>query len=167
MAKTLQRSENRAPLAAACADALSVDRYRPMLRLLDDSDFQFLAAQPGFDPKVAARLRKQRCMIFGCYLTSLGEDFRKACGALRAVMVQSAQDRPDLAGLLLRRQLTFAWYSLLVRGKLILYRWGFGSVEVDRLMGMFETVREELRSSFPPLDSTAMPEGSYLRIGAQ
>jgi len=39
-----------------------------MLRLLDDSDFRFLSAQPGFTTEMAARVRAQRYRLFLAYL---------------------------------------------------------------------------------------------------
>jgi hypothetical protein len=34
-------------------DSFSVARYRPMERLLSEADYEFLAAQPGYDPSIA------------------------------------------------------------------------------------------------------------------
>ena len=59
------------PLNADWIDDLSVERYRPMLRLLDERDIEFLRSQPGFTPRMAARLRAQRTQIFRGYLRNL------------------------------------------------------------------------------------------------
>src|SRR5262245_18245194 len=96
------------PLTADWIDELSVERYRPMMRLLDGADLEFLRTQPGFTPKVAAKLRAQRCQIFRGYLKCLRLDFGRICGAIRICMLQSGEDRPDLAATLLRHQLLFA-----------------------------------------------------------
>ena len=55
---------------------LSVDRYRPMLRLLNDDDLRFLRVQPGFTPDMARSYARQRCKIFRGYLKCLETDFR-------------------------------------------------------------------------------------------
>src|SRR5690349_22619401 len=74
------------PVTADWIDELSLDRYRPMLRLLDEDDFRELKGQPGFTPKMAATLRRQRCQIFRGYLRSLRSDYSRVCLALKLVM---------------------------------------------------------------------------------
>jgi hypothetical protein len=137
------------PVNAEWIAELSVERYRPMLRLLDDSDLKFLSAQPGFDPHVAVRLRRQRHRIFGCYLTSLQSDFRQTCDALSALVIHSREDRPDLAWLVARKQLAFGLYMLHARWRLALYRWGIGCVNVGCLMNLFDSVCLELHELVP------------------
>ncbi len=159
MSKTDKR---RLPVTAEWIGELSVERYRPMLRLLDDSDLQFLCRQPGFDAKMAARLRRQRCHIFGSYLTSLSGDFRQMCRALRILMVHSAEDRPDLASLLVRRQVMFGLCMLRARWRLLLYQWGAGSVDIGLLWRLFDSLCVELHGLVPktePGDGTFAPQG--------
>ena len=81
-------------------DELSIDRYRPMMRLLDPEDFEFLRSQPGITSRQVARLRAQRCRIFRGYLRSLSADFGHVCMALKLLIAESQQDRADLARLL-------------------------------------------------------------------
>ena len=59
------------PLTAEWIDELSIERYRPMMRLLDGGDLEFLRSQPGFTPRMATKLRAQRCQIFRGYLRCL------------------------------------------------------------------------------------------------
>ena len=129
---------------------LSVERYRPMLALLDDwRDLEFLCRQPGFDRRMAVRLRRQRCQIFRGYLDSLADDFRKICGTLRVLMVNSAVDRPDLASALTRKQSEFRLCMLRARWRLLLYRWGRGCVDMGGLMDLFENLCGELQGMIP------------------
>jgi hypothetical protein len=128
---------------------VSVERYRPMLRLLDDSDLKFLSAQPGFNPQLAVRLRRQRHRIFGCYLTSLQADFRQTCAALSTLVIHSREDRPDLASLLARKKIAFALHMLTARCHLALYRWGIGGVNAGGLMNLFNSVCLELHELVP------------------
>ena len=137
------------PSTAEWISELSVERYRPMLRLLDDSDLEFLWRQPGFDRRMARRLRRQRCHIFRSYLNSLADDFRKMCGTLRILMVNSAIDRPDLGAALTRRQTEFRLCMLRARWRLLLYRWGSGCVDIDSLMKLFENLCGELQGMIP------------------
>ena len=128
---------------------ISIDRYRPMLRLLDEEDFRLLRTQPGFTPDMAERVRSQRCRIFRQYLESLNSDFQQVLKALKLVMAMSSVDRPDLARVLVRMQILFALGMMLVRLRLILYRFGLAKVDISPLIGMFDFVREKLHALTP------------------
>lgn len=135
---------------------LSTERYRPMMRLLDGSDLEFLASQPGFTPKLASRVRKDHCRAFRGYLRWLQTDFQAVCWAIKALMLQSQTDRPDLAALLLRSQFAFARGVLQVRLRVALYSYGMGSVSVGDLLKQFDGMRLELRNLTP----AAMPSAA-------
>src|SRR5437762_1281290 len=104
----LTRAESALPVTAEWITELSTDRYRPMMRLLDLSDIEFLRSQPGFTPKMESRLRAQRTQIFRGYLRCLNLDFKRVATALKVLLTQSEQDRPDLAAALLQHQIRFA-----------------------------------------------------------
>ena len=137
------------PLDCQWIAELSLERYRPMMRLLDERDLEFLRSQPGFTPRMAAKLRAQRCQIFRGYLRGLEADFRRVCTAVKVLMLQSELDRPDLASVLVRHQAAFALGVALVNVRLILYRWGLGGVDVSGLVRTFDAMRLELRSLAP------------------
>lgn len=137
------------PVTAEWIDDLSLDRYRPMLRMLDGTDIAFLKSQPGFTPNMAKKLRAQRTQIFRGYLRSLETDFGRVCAALKLVMMQSNHDRPDLAEALIRQQLTFACAMVSVRGNLVLYSLGICGVEVSKLVKIFDGLRLELTMLVP------------------
>jgi hypothetical protein len=137
------------PLTAEWIDELSVERYRPMMRLLDGGDMEFLRSQPGFTPRMATKLRLQRCQIFRGYLRCLNGDFQRVCAAIKILMLQSRQDRPDLAGLLVQQQISFACGMGLVQFRLFLYRWGLSGVDVTGLVRNFDLMRLELRRLVP------------------
>jgi len=137
------------PVTAGWIDELSSERYRPMLRLLDGGDLDFLRSQPGFTTHVAARVRKQRCQIFRGYLSCLSNDFGRICMAVKLLMLQARDDRPDLATLLLRHQVEFAVGMATVYVRLFLYRWGFCGVSVTGLMKTFDAVRVQLQTLAP------------------
>ena len=142
-------SPGRLPLDAGWIDELSVERYRPMMRLLDDRDLEFLRSQPGYSPRMAARLRKQRCQIFRGYLRCLEADFQRVCSAIKALMLQAKHDRPDLAVTLIRHQATFAFSMVSVNVRMFFYRWGLGGVDVSALVGSFDAMRIQLRGLAP------------------
>lgn len=140
---------NGLPVTSEWIDDLSLDRYRPMLRMLDGDDIAFLRSQPGFTPDMAKKLRAQRTQIFRGYLRSLETDFGRVCAAIKLVMLQSSYDRPELAETLLRQQVTFACAMLSVRVHLVLYSLGVCSVEVSKLVKLFDSMRIELRNMVP------------------
>ena len=137
------------PATAGWIDELSIDRYRPMLRLLDPAELDFLRAQPGFKPGMESRHRTQRARLFREYLRSLEDDFGNICEALKILMVQSAHDRPDLASILLRNQVSFAYGLTLVQVRLLGYRYGLGTVDIGDLLKAFDGLRLELRTLVP------------------
>jgi hypothetical protein len=120
-----------------------------MLRLLDERDLEYLRSQPGFSPRMEAKLRAQRCRIFRDYLNGLEGDFRRVCTALKVLMLQSQFDRPDLASVLVRHQASFALGVAMVHVRLIFYRWGICGVDVSSLVKTFDTMRLELRNLAP------------------
>jgi hypothetical protein len=117
-------------------DELSMDRYRPMLRLLSAEDFQFLRTQPGFTPRMATEVRIQRCRIFHGYLRALESDFAIICAILAFVMPGT-----DLR----RYRMLFALGVAAVRVRVWLYRWGLGAVDTSGIVQLFEMVRKKLR----------------------
>ncbi len=137
------------PVTAEWIDDLSIERYRPMMRLLDGGDIAFLRKQPGFTPGMATKLRQQRCQIFRGYLRSLDTDFTRVCSAMKLVMLHSNHDRPDLAAALIRQQAMFAVGMANVQFGLLLYRWGVCGVDVAGLVNIFDNLRVELRTLVP------------------
>jgi hypothetical protein len=137
------------PVTAEWIDELSIERYRPMLRLLDASDLEFLRSQPGYSPAIEANLRAQRCQIFRGYMRCLNMDFRRVCMALKLVMAQSQQDRPDLASVLIHHQIMFTCGMIAMKARLFLYRWGVCTVDVSSLVQIFDVMRLELRTMMP------------------
>src|SRR5690348_5963860 len=102
------------PVTAEWIEALSLEHYRPMMRLLNGQDIAFLRAQPGFTPAMATNLRLQRCRVIRGYWSCLSADFGRVCTALKLVMLHSGLDRPDLASVLLHHQLMFGCGVLLI-----------------------------------------------------
>lgn len=139
----------RLPVTAEWIDELSIERYRPMLRLLNKKDLHFLRTQPGFTPQMATKFRLQRCEIVRGYLRHLDTDFKRICVALKVLMVQSKHDRPDLASAVMRSQMTFAYSMMMVQFQVVFYRYGLGIVDVTDLLKLFDGMRLELRTLVP------------------
>jgi hypothetical protein len=152
--RRIEHAEDRSlPVTAEWIDDLSTDRYRPMMRLLDSRYIEFLRSQAGFTPGMESKMLAQRCQIFRGYLRCLDVDFQRVCMALKLVLVQSEQDRPDLYWVLLQNQILFATTLLAVHFRLMLYGWGLCTVDADRLVRIFDGMAFELRHLVP----AAMP----------
>ena len=105
----------------------SADAYTPMVYLFRSEEITFLRAQPGFRPEFERRLRQQRCRAFLLYASKLWHDFDAICFAIRFVMAQSSMDRHDLARLLLRSQVAFAWRMAVLYVNMARYWCGFST----------------------------------------
>ena len=143
------RRDVRLPVTVDWIEELSIERYRPMLRLLSSEDVRFLLLQPGCTHATLARFRRERCQIFRRYLRMLEDDFQRVVMALKVVMAQSERDRPDLASALLESQIRFGTCKLKVECRVLLYRWGLGQVDVKGLLAIFDAVRLDLRALVP------------------
>ena len=142
-------SPQHLPVTAEWIEELSIERYRPMLGLLNQEDLQLLRTQPGFTPQMATSFRIQRCQLVQEYLRYLDSDFKRICMALKVVMVQAEHDRPELASALVRNQMTFAYGMVMVQFQLVLYRYGVGNVDVTGLVKLFDGLRLQLRTLVP------------------
>ena len=149
LVRRLGRDNQVLPVTTDWLSELSADRYRPMLRLLDATDFQFLRSQEGFTPEMAGRLRRQRVQAFRGYLHLLEADFGRVGAALRVILTQSAYDRPELASLLFQRRLQFAFGLIGVHCHIVMFRWGLSHVDVSGLIQLFDGMRHELRTLVP------------------
>jgi len=128
---------------------VDVDRYRPMLRLLSCD-----ASEHETDPALSRKMRKERSEQLRGYLRDLTGDYAKLLGALRLVMVQSADDRPDLAKTLARNRLMFAVAMCRIDLSLRLYDLGMGRNDLLRrdVLGLVDTLNV-LRGQFQYVES--------------
>ena len=147
-------AQTRLPVTAYWIEELTIDRYRPMVRLLDLEDSQFLQSQPGYTPEMANRLRARRSQMFLGYLRCLDADFQRVSMAIRILMAQSGRDRPDLARLLVQQRILFAWGMASAHLRLLLYRWGYCAVDATNLVQTFDSMRRELRLLLPAVAAT-------------
>jgi len=140
----------------AWLDEFSLETYAPMERLLDASDFRFLAAQPGFRPEMGKRLLSERRRIFGQYLGMLIGDFNQLHFFARLMLVHSEQDRPELARELFRQQIRFYFAVSLVRCKVALYPLGWTAVDVPKLVHALERMRSQIALGALPTAADAV-----------
>ena len=65
------------------------------------------------------------------------------------VWLNRRHDRPDLASVLLRNQMTFAYSMIMVQFQLVFYRYGVGTIDITGLVKLFDGLRLELRTLVP------------------
>ncbi len=126
----------------------SVVKYRPMLRMLSEDDYRWLASQ-GLDPASIRRLRSERRKIFGTYLSNLIRDFHRLHLAARMLLLASQEDRPEMAARLVSVKVQFHKAVLRVRFQLLLHDLGFRNVDVSALVNGIEAVHRDLRVLLP------------------
>lgn len=127
------------------SNEFSVAKYRPMERLFLEEDYDFLAAQPGFHPKIYRKLQAERRRVFRHYLRCLRRDFDRLFGAAKLLMISAPSDRPDLASTLVKQRIAFQFAMISVEVGLVLQSLGLGTVDVRRLVDAVEGMREQFR----------------------
>lgn len=153
--RSLLRAGASLPHDHTWLDEFSIDKYRPMLRLLSERDFEYLALQSGFTPEIAKRLRIERRRIFRAYLRNLVCDFNRLHSAARELVAQAPEDRSALASALVTYQLTFIGGIAAVHCRLMLYILGIGTVDVRNLLNTLESFRVEIAAARTPLPDFA------------
>ena len=118
------------------------DRYRPMLRLLSESDTNLVSG----NPVLRRTVRSQRRKLFRRYLTCLTRDYGYLLHGIRVAMVQSGVDRPDLARAVAKNRIRFALAICRIEYRLALYTLGLGTVDVSGLLRAFDTLRAPMPS---------------------
>ncbi len=121
-------------------------RYAPMLRLLDETEYRFLAAHPAFGKTRARKIRAERRQIFRSYMRCLGRDYARVCASIRMVMMESGVDRPDLAKALLRNRTIFTAALVGIEFRLALHACGLGTIDVSPMIASLEGMRRTLES---------------------
>src|ERR1035437_8635831 len=81
--RRLGSADRTLPVTAEWIDKLSMDRYRPMMRLRDSGDIEVLRSEAGCTSKLESKLLAQRCQISRGYLRCLDMDFQRVCTALK------------------------------------------------------------------------------------
>src|SRR5579884_1087549 len=131
------------PPAESCIDWLdefSMASYRPMANLLDESDYEFLAAQRGYEPAIARRLRRERRAIFQSYLMEMARDFHRLLGAARIAMVYAPNDQSALASELFRLRVRFYGALIGVEVRYAMNALGLGKVDASAALGLLESM---------------------------
>jgi hypothetical protein len=153
--KSLMRQSREPVPDEAWLRNFSAARYRPMLRLLAEDDYEFLMAASN-DKAAVRRLRAERRQIFRMYLNNLTRDFSRLHLAARIMVLESEQERSEVAERLMRIRFEFFVGVLAVRCRLALHGLGIGTVDVRRLVEAIETMGGDLRTLVPATQSAAI-----------
>jgi hypothetical protein len=117
-----------------------------MERLLQETDYQYLASKSGNNHRLEKQLRQKRVRIFHAYVNCLSQDFTRICNAIKKIMVDSQVDRPDLAGLLMKQHFLFTLTVLSIEFRLVLYHFGVGTPDGKDLVDSLEEMCGQLRT---------------------
>ena len=135
-----------APLPDDWEDIFSPSRYKAMERLLEETDYDYVAALRRGNKRLDQALRGRRIRIFRSYVNCLAQDFTRICKAIRKLMVDSDVDRPDLAGLLMKQHFVFTLAILHIEFNLVLYSFGIGTPDGRALVNSLDTMYGQLRT---------------------
>jgi hypothetical protein len=80
-------------------ESFSAATYAPMVRLLDNRDYTFLASQKGYQPAISRRLRRQRIGVFQSYLGGMIRDFERLMKVARVIAVVAHEDQTHFAAI--------------------------------------------------------------------
>ena len=127
-------------------DGFSLDAYRPMERLLDRSDVEFLQLQPGYRPEIGKQLMRERREIFLGYLSRLVRDFNQLISIGKLMVVYSPRDRHQFASELFRRQVKFYGAVCAIRAQLVFYPLVWTTVDAHRLVTGIAAMRDQVQS---------------------
>jgi hypothetical protein len=113
--------------------------------LLAADDFNYLFRQPGFDPALYRKLRRERLLIFRQYLNRLVRDFNRLHTTARYLIARNSEDQSAQ----LTRLIVLKWrFTASVLRADLNYRlcWvGYRSLPVRALIAGLEEIAQEVR----------------------
>jgi hypothetical protein len=125
-------------------ESFSVERYRPMLNLLSNDDFDFLSSQPGFDQSIYKKLRRERLAIFDEYFKRLILDFKKLHTTARYLIAQETEDHSEYASKLMQIHVAFTMAVFQVHMRYLCCKVGVGTMEAQILVKHLQQMSEQL-----------------------
>jgi hypothetical protein len=129
------------------ADAPSI----PVIRLFDQRDILFLRSAPGYHPRMETEFRRRRCRVFRAYLRGLRAEFLAARIELETLRVESPKEYRQLAPMVLRCRIRFAWALIPAYLCLVRYRWELGGSRLEPVVQRLEVVGGEMRRCIPEI----------------
>jgi len=118
--------------------------YRPLERLLDPADFEFLRRRGVSETKIK-KMRAERRRIYRLCLRNLAYDFNQIHRGVNLVLIQSNVDRPELAAELAKQKLTFYRNLLTAEFRLTLNAFGMDRMPAIDLLQPLEVLQSHLQ----------------------
>ena len=126
-------------------ELFSMERYRPMARLLGNDDVKLLQAS-GASGRTIHKFRADRRRIFRGYLHDITRDFVRISNAIKIVSVRSQYDRPELAHFLMQQHVAFARALVTAQVRLALHTIGFDTLAASDVLHGLELMHTRLQS---------------------
>lgn len=121
------------------------DYYRPMLRLLDERELQSAKSLPSVCDADYHRFRQQRIQAFHLYLNELTTDFRRIEFKLRYLLLAAPAQYSELVRELHRNKAQFQWQLAKLRLYLVMFRFGWVTIDASKLIGSLERLDAALQ----------------------
>lgn len=143
LARARLREYRRAWRRSRPDEECSLERYRPLARLLAREDADFLR-QNTICPKVAARWERSQGRIIRLYLKELAADFHRLHANARVLVAESPEQYAGLVPFLFRQQFTF-WRTLaMIELRWALGGWKVGKIPLEELVRVIEAIQREI-----------------------
>ncbi len=126
-------------------EEFSASRYRPMERLFQGEDYEFLAAQRGYRPELEKKLRAERRKVFRGYLVAMRNDFEKLMAAGKLLYLANPEPDPQFATMLYRHHTTFMkryYYAYML---LTLQDLGLARADASGLISLLDSIGGQVR----------------------
>jgi hypothetical protein len=123
-------------------------RDYPLKRLLNPADFEFLR-RSGVPEARIRQLRRERRRIYRLCLRSLAADFNRILQMLKLALVQSSNDRPDLAAELVRQKLMFYRNLFIAETAVMLHVCGVDRMPAMDLLAPLAALQDAMRQLAP------------------
>src|SRR5579872_2164307 len=127
---------------------LSWRDYRPIQRLLDPADFDYLRRKGIAETRIK-KLVAERRRIYRTCLRSLARDFNQVHQTLTVCLVQSRADRPQLAAELAKQRLVFYRHLMIVEFRLSLHACGVSRMPSIDLVAPLRALQNQLHELTP------------------
>jgi hypothetical protein len=124
---------------------------RTPLERLEPTDISFLSEHPALARTCARELRRERRKILREYLCALRLDFDKTCADIKAAIVSSAVDRPDLVHAILKQQVLFKLGLMRAECSMMLEALGLAEVEFEVIADALGSIRFKVTRLLVPV----------------
>jgi hypothetical protein len=121
------------------------ERYAPVLRLLSESEFEYLASLEGCDRQLRAEFRRNRVRLMRQYLREMAEDFNRL-QAVGQLMVESGAAGREMREQLFAHKVQFTRALWRIRLQAIGFQFGISRVDAKSLLGSLDGLNAAVRA---------------------